>query len=316
MNKIFILIIVLIISLAITGCDGIMTPNVPEEIEHRVTGNKALSIRFWRDSPPSKVYNNDNFEIRIDLENIGTQDIKNGIINTLVEEHYVRLKNSEDKFKAFQLNGKTDYYPGEKSTEIIELNSLTNLGAGIDAKESTVIINVCYDYETIFGESVCIDTDLNGVIQDKPCIVEDISTSEGQGAPIMITKVAEKVSSSDEGVQITFEIDISNQGEGNVISYNSIDKICGEASSSISIEKGDLNMVDIEEVEFSNLKMSSGDIVCVPERFDVMKDKFIRCRTVNPISSSLGTFTTELSVRLKYGYMETTKKDITIEQLI
>lgn len=303
---------IFILILLISSCDEYMPQQEEGQPEHKVTGVKALQFRVLPGSPPEDVYENSEFTIRFNLKNIGPKDIEKGIVNTVFEDEYFRMKNPEKSFMDFELKGKTDYYPGEELDEMINMES-KEVG-NLEAHDSTITIKSCFQYTTHYGESICIDTDTSNANSQKSCTIKDITTNEGQGAPIMVYKVRTSMAPTTEGVKPIFDIYLKNPGGGDVIGYNSIDKICGEAKGEYSITSEDLNKITVEEVSFSDYKFSENEIVCNPSPFDINKDEYLRCTTNEPLSKELGTFTTQLTIKLKYTYMKNIKRDITINK--
>lgn len=305
-GKEMLLLTFIALSLSMAACE-----QQTEVVEYDIKGHRALTISFWDNFPPGEVYEESDFSIKVDLENTGTHDIEDGIINTFVEEEYVYFDSEEDRFKSFQLEGKDKYYPGEKTTESVMIRT-RDIG-DIKARDTRLTVNLCYDYNTHFSETICIDANPAGYNSQKSCAVEEIVTPQGQGAPIAVSSISEISSPSGENTKIIFEIKIENKGYGTVIDQEDIDKICGEADPSTSIEEDDLNIIEIEEIRFSNYRLSEGDLACKPSALNVFENNMVRCTAEIP--KSLGAFSTELTIDLAYGYMETLTKDIKIKKI-
>lgn len=314
------LIPLLIAVMLVSGCESLSYLNPPEpKLEFKVTGNNGLIVSFWKDAPPERIFEDSEFAVRLNIRNGGATDVGNMVINTIVEEDYISFEDSNQRFISIEdlnleenkLLGISDYNPGDRETFSIDLKSKP-IGE-LEAHNTKITVNTCYDYETEFGETICIDTDVKGYQEDKPCTVQDIQTNEGQGAPIMIHTVNQQIIPTSEGVKITFDIGISNEGTGNVIAYGALDRICGEAQSATTITPDDLNIIEVDEVKFSNYRKSTGSITCSPEKFNIGKYESIKCTTTESLPTSMGTYTTQLYVKLKYGYYDTISRNMVVE---
>ena len=90
----------------------------------------------------------------------------------------------------------------------------------------------------------------------------DVDISGGQGAPVEITKIEEKMMLSEGSAVPQFIIHVRNAGAGSVVDKAKISEAC--SSSSLGYENYDL--VDIDEVKFSGYSSNAGNIECSPKR--------------------------------------------------
>ena len=181
-----------------------------------------------------------------------------------------------------------------------------------------IVLNACYPYSTVFSETICIDTDPNELsVAQKTCTTKDI-TSSGQGAPIAITKVEQKIvpANSVDKVKLQLTIHAKNKGDGIIINPDKYSDICTGGR----MGEEDYNQIRIKSVKFSGYEYEYGssghsEIVCEPNPMKKNKeDYYTRCSLTNDngIDKSKLTFETNLVIELEYGYKQTISKEIEI----
>ncbi len=313
-------ILLMLIMTLISGCDSGLFSN-DSQMEYEIVGHSGLDKGIYEGTPPDKVYEESQFSVMLGLENTGKHDIVQGIINTIVEEEYVTFVDEDLRFIPFTMAGVEDYSPGEIRTETIDLQT-GNLGA-LNSHDTEITMNLCYDYSTHFEETVCIDSNPNMGTAQKSCEVNDIVDSAGQGAPVAITEIREKIAGTTDGAKIVFEIYIENKGNGILFVPDRIEKMCGPMDPDNFVKTEEMNTISIDEVRFSSYSLNDGSIVCTPfvessefpGHYDISQNEFLRCTTRDPIPSAMGTFSTQLIIEFSYGYIETIEKEITIEKI-
>ncbi|MFB6198458.1 MAG: hypothetical protein ABEI52_09365, partial [Halobacteriaceae archaeon] len=96
---------------------------------------------------------------------------------------------------------------------------VTNFPQGMDKTEQNFLITNCYLYTTHAAPVVCIDPAPNSQTT-KSCTPSTYDGSDGQGAPVAVTKV-EPESSRRRAI---WHIDIKNIGNGEVWNPGRIEK--------------------------------------------------------------------------------------------
>ena len=193
------LAIILISIIVLTGC-GSSPKDTLDDIEFH-KGTKGLVVEFTKNTL-DEVVEEGRIYATLELKNIGASDIKEGILVPSVEQDYVEIdswkipdnfRTARDNVLLFNLKGKSlSLQKGEKQivSAIINTKKIEDTRNKI---ESTLVFNMCYPYSTILSETICIDTDPEGLsVAKKTCESKDITTMGGQGAPISITKVEQK----------------------------------------------------------------------------------------------------------------------------
>jgi hypothetical protein len=318
------LTIVSIMILFISGCDldslGFDTTGLnsnqqqTDKEEYKPVGKEGLKINFWENSPPTKIFEDYEFPIIMEIENAGSYEIKNAILNLIVENEYVFIPE-EYRFVYLDFNKKQEYDKiGDK--EFVQLNAKAKQIDPLEYYNSKIKAGICYEYEAELSETVCIDPDIRGIYEDKPCNTKEINLIDGQGAPVMINKITPYIlPSGNDHFHVIFEIYIENVGNGDIITPGSVSKVCGDAGKT-SFTKQDLNIVKLDDIEFSKFSLKKGSIICTPSSFDISKNKYVRCQTKEPLSNlDYKTFQTPLYIKILFGYSDSIEKSIRIEQL-
>jgi hypothetical protein len=296
-NVLAVLVLFLIV---ISGCQ-----KNPEMNQNVYKGTNGLVVEVLKNSPPTEVYEEESFKIVARLINKGAYPITNGIFLLTLEKDFIDLQGSE--INQFGLDGKNAF--NAWNDEVIKSYDLTakRLDSLSEKHESIMLLTACYDYETLASFDICIDTNPYNKksTSDPVCQVKQL-TSAGQGSPVVVTIVEQDISEETNYVRPMFDIYIENKGKGDVTAPGSQGLIC--SSSPINEEKKDIyNMIDLKEVEFSNLKKSSGQIKCTPQLMKLENNKATARCTVNSglISKNNPSYQTALKITLKYSYTET-----------
>ena len=163
---------------------------------------------------------------------------------------------------------------------------------------------------------MCIDTDIIGEVRGKKvCDIKDLTFSEGQGAPVAVTKIETRMLPDVDvnKVKPHFIIFIENKGNGEVVNSKKL----GAACSSSGLEYTDFNTLTI------SASLPQGDLKC-SENVDPgpaavrlrEKEDMVRCTLEDGIDIGRDAYTAPLKIELNYGYTFTISKDIIIEKVL
>lgn len=223
--------------------------------------------------------------------------------------------------KEFNIKGKSIYSPlGDEDFININANA-KKIGAQSEKHPSTILATACYRYKTILGTSVCIDPDVIGVVTGKKaCAIKELAFSEGQGAPVTVTKIETRMLPAIEANKVKphFIIFIANKGNGEVINPNK-DKedIIKKACTSKPLNYTDFNTLKITAslpqgvLKCSETQPAGPTTVRLKEKEDM-----IRCTLDEGIDIGRDAYTAPLRIELEYGYTFTISKDIIIEKVL
>lgn len=267
------------------------------------TGTHGLVLGFMKNSPPEEVFEEEEFPVYAQLENKGAADIINGYIALGFQEDYFEasVKNRE-----FNLEGKSLANPiGEKNIFRFLVTAKKIIG---EPRTVPIAVSSCYSYNTIATVSVCIDTDVYNVkAVQKACSVKDITSKEGQGGPIAVTKIEPKMLTTEgENIIIPqFTIEVENKNDGNLILTNKAKDLC----SATALSRDDLDVVSF------NVELSEQELKCNKDVLKLRenKDKII-CWLESGIDKEKASYTTLLQIKLDYGYSQKTIKNVVINK--
>jgi len=288
------IILLIITTLIFSGC--IQNPFVKTTTQDDFrTGSQGILMEFLTNAPPSETYEEYPFQVGVILENVGAYDTKNGFISFTIEEDYMELMNQNDDVVSFSLKGKSVSLPtGDQLVKIIKANT-KKIDEQSEKHDSTVLANVCYQYQTKKDVTICIDTDIYNLKEmQKVCNIKDITLTP-QGAPVAITKIESEMlpAEDDNLIKPAFKIQIKNVGNGEVIDKGKISDIC----SSEPVDYKELNTVDIK------VMLSNEELECKPTPLKLKSNEDeVRCILEKGIPKDRATYTSPLTIELDYGY--------------
>jgi len=291
-------------------------------------GKEGLSLKFLPNSPPQKVYDNDEFSAYLFVENKGAFDViktqdesGNPLSNSyaviaLTYDPYYLLLSSENTGarqdidqaqRRIYLRGKSLYHPRGEG-ESFEFGFHANkLEGQREHPQTTLLFTLCYPYETTLSKEVCIDKDFYNMDERrKVCTIKDLSFPQGQGAPLVISRVEPRALKIGQDTLVEFNIVVENAAGGNVITYDKNKEIAGQCLSA-KPGKDEWDQVNIEAYLLGQkLDCKSGKVKLLENKGE------IRCRTSQAISGEARNFLSVLQVRLDYLYQSSISKNVQI----
>lgn len=310
MNKKIILAVGIIFLLVIAGCTGGNKDKNPiTDIDVR-KGVDGLVMTFITNAPPKSVFEGSKFLVGVKLENKGASNIENGVVVFGFETAYV--DSVEDKeAKPINIKGKSIYNPAGDE-DLIKINAQAKTaGSQSERHPSTILATACYPYQTIFGNSVCIDPDIYGERKtQKVCTTGSLASDTGQGAPVAVTEVETVITYVDENnVRPQFLIRVENKGNGEVT--NPDPSIIKKSCTSGSLEPRNLNTLKI------SASLSGTSLQCVPVEIRLKEKRgVVICDSEINIPKNRDAYTAPLEIKLDYGYTFTIPQDIVIEKIL
>jgi len=352
MNKRIILVIGILSLLVIAGCEGSgifgggSDKKSITDIDIR-KGFSGLKMEFLTNAPPENVFEDGRFPISLKIKNAGASDIVDGVLVFGLEKAYVDYNETPEYIVGyesipdgieevmpiyregvqFDINGKSIFSPVGDEDFITVNAQAKQVGPQSETHPSTIFATVCYPYKTIFGTSVCVDTDIIGERRgQKACSVRDLLFSDGQGAPVAIAKVETRMLPQEGGkVKAHFIIRIENVGNGQVVDVSSFNNACTSqeldykdffnkivVSASLSGKALECNGEEINETH-TVVKLRGGKGSTLEKKGDL-----IRCSTkdADDIDTGLDAYVAPFSIELDYGYTFSISKDIIIEKIL
>ena len=263
-------------------------------------------MKFMDGAPPKKLYIGTDFITGIKVKNLGAYSIKDraSIKLSMPDQSVYYFKGANPM--QFTLEGKSLYVKdGQEDVVTFPLKALCY--AGYSGTRESIVRNytskiratACYYYETTANADICIDTyKFSRPDSEKPlCQMKDVSLSGGQGGPVGLTGVSVNIVPQSEKemlVQIGISIKKLKGTEVNIFYPDNGCGIEGQNNITIDAELGG------EKLDCSKTTVQIG-----------AKDVNALCKKV--VSTSAGTFTSPITVKMSYYVQQSIIQDINIE---
>lgn len=277
-----------------------------QSTEYR-TGNQGLRITFAQNMPPTRLFDTDEFSAAIEIENLGAHNTKgigdkiylSGFDQTMI----TGLRTTGEPIP--NLEGKGPYIQKGATDRVMFQGIPTMLSArGIDKYPIKLLATACYEYETTATPIICIDSNPYASNIQKACTPKNVGMSGGQGAPITVTNVE-----LEPRPGITrLKIDIANNGGGEVFKpgLDTLQK-CGPYATGIN-EFEELNQIELNEVSLPGYSIISSCKPLYQGRIRLINNKATIYCEINTQGQS--TYSTPLTIKLRYGYRNIITKEI------
>ena len=313
-NPFILSFIILVISVfLISGCG----PVTGGDNNKYHVGTDGVSAEFFKSNPDS-VFEQDTFSISLFLKNLGSYTINSttpGRLSINYDDYYMTLDDTTKKTIQVALHGKDREEPmgGEEYYEF--LFTTRTLNSLMDSIKTSISYSLCYPYRTELSIGTCIDTKISS--QDQrvdACKTQVYTDSQGQGGPVVITKIEPEVHSVDaKTVRPQFKIFVENRGNGYVLlRKTATEDICNAIN--INRTSPTLNRISVH-ASLSNIEMT-----CNPPELQLKDsgDNYFRCyvsdANTNQYVNTRMNYVAPLTVSLDYGYVEVISKNIEIKR--
>ena len=264
----------------------------------------------------SEILENSAVQFLINIKNEGQFDSEIIIPNPTYDNKYfksIELQNDFSFNQPFSMTGRSIYQTVANENKIpIEIIAST-LPATQDQRTEDLVLNVCYDYKTIFEEDVCVDTDVYDLKNDETvCSVGEKSFSKGQGAPIKVDKLDLYYQKKEDFIVPILEFELKNSAQGTILTKKGYDLLC--TSTANSGEGSLTNEISLVNLKFS--KFTLADFNCDDISFE-NNIANIRCTlkdNIEGFSNSEGNFLAKLEMEFSYYYKDSKSIPITISK--
>ncbi|RJQ18688.1 hypothetical protein C4580_06345 [Candidatus Woesearchaeota archaeon] len=288
----------LIIGLLI-GCTAPTTVPAPPDI---AKGTDALTIDLRATNP--ELIMCQQTDLVATLRNLGTTNIERGLYTFIIEDQVLKPVTGTNRKKLFDLEGRSQYNPqgGIEQTTLKVKN--TALPPQIETYQTPIILQACYQYETLASAPICIDPDVLGKNPAKPCTVAPVSVG-GQGAPVAVTRIEPTMAPAGNDIRPTFTIYLQNLGSGRVVSAPDVESACTTTTTTLN--------PTVEIAAF----LQNRPLRCTQRevRLEQGKEARIACESEQTYGPAQGTFSSILEVEITYGYINTASQSLTINRL-
>lgn len=262
-------------------------------------GSQGLAMEFVEKAPPESVYESTPIPFVLKLSNMGTADINNGYIAFGVDPYIDLVSNP---LSVFSLAGRSQY---NLEGETQYLNIIANakvLDPQSQLRSAEVRVTACYPYKTRASVTVCIDALMyNPQVQGKVCDVGSVKLS-AHSAPVGVVRVdTNMIPLPDDMIQPEFIIYIENLGNGLIVDALRVADACTGFNLGTA---------------FNTLKVSArlpNQVLSCDRELKLQKNggNFVRCTGI-PLDLRSGTYPTQLTIELDYGYVHSISKIVKI----
>jgi hypothetical protein len=259
------------------------------------SGDEGVVVSFLNDA--FTFYDGEYMQLDILVQNKGTYDTPSGkIVLSGFDPTIVKLRDDEITLPD-EFYGKSAYND-EGSLYFLSVEEDSPLSLSLsDTYDATLQASVCYSYQTIATEPVCLLYDP----QDDFICQQDTLHLDDQGAPVAVTEI-EQTYLRD---QVRFTVTIKHVGDGTVL--NAYDTDAYEACP-FTLDRDDIGYVYVA-MEIKGL----GEPSCVPAsqyvRLNNDGEGLILCTFTLREQKS---FQTPLQITVDYLYLDTAEQTITV----
>jgi len=303
------------------GCGSKKDSSSAEDLR---TGTQGISIGFLANNPPPVIHaDQKSFDIIIEVANtgayppLGFETSMGKIYLSGYDKNVLDISPAAQELNSRGLAGKSVISPtGSLALYTFKNSNIQNLNT--EKYDAALLATVCYNYETIAEQSVCIDPDPYSTVQEKKvCEVKNIQLSS-QGAPVAVTSIDEEALQD----KTQFKITIKNVGGGDIIKNAASDKCNPYASER-------LNREDLDKVYLSEVKLAGKALQCKYFAEAPLEGERGYIRMINGEGSvicelskssyafyqqSKAPFTTPIGIHLQYSYRATAQTGIQIKK--
>lgn len=273
------LAILLVLAIFLSGCEGIGGGSTPIDFNpyHGING---LEMKFIDNAPPDEVKPGKPFKIGIELNNDGTYDIDDCVLNLNYVKDDLSISGSS---KRVSLYGRSAVIAEGENKAVFWDASPKDSGYSTE-----IWIEAKYKYQTNAFEDICVDPEPYGQNLEKgQCSFKDKLSFSGQGAPVVISSVEiTPIPQSDSKGELIFTITARNAGGGDVYGGSSTNN------------PGELNTMKINAF-LSNTKMS-----CNPSTIK-KEDDVWTTECIGNYAGAIDAYLTPLHIQVDYIYRET-----------
>ena len=276
--------IILILCIALLSSCG-RQETQPNYINYK-TGYDGLDLQILPQYPPRTVFEGGSTSIGIRINNRGAYTVSNGRI-AIIGLNQVASPLVEDEKLLQILSGRNignadgDFYVEEFQTQELLVP------AGAQEYRAKFFVFAEYDYESTLSTDVCINPAILTLEKSQTCTPEERQSFAGQGSPVTISSVEQRIQRTNDQLISQFIFTIENRGGG-------------ELASPVRIADARLG-----------LRLLHCDKRELLERDIKNKKNQIICSTTEPIED---TYETTLSATLFYTYRKTIPGEFTIKK--
>lgn len=292
------------------GCQQLTTtPTKDQQATAVLSGSEGLRMTFLDNLPPQRLFDNEEFNAGIQLENRGVADVGGPGDKVYLSGFDPSMITGISTFgmQIPPLRGKDLITQrGDVDTVFFKGRIALLKGKGLTQFPAKILATVCYDYETFASPQVCIDpTPFSPSLKQKVCTAQAVGAGT-QGAPIAVTNVEVLPSPGNT----KFKIMVQNVGGGRVFKYGvgPLTK-CSPFTEGLSFNE--LEYVEVQDVIVSDVSIKSSCRGLDQNNVRLTNGQGVFYCELRNIRGS-AAYQTPLIIKLRYGYESTLLRNVDI----
>lgn len=305
-SKLNMLIVMVFLLFSLSSCSSFSNGGTTITKNDFRKGYSDIEFDFIKDTLPDEISEDSLFSIGLRVKNEGASDVQEGLLVVNYDGDYIQLFGNGQK--RFSLEGKNEFNPkGEESEYFFEGKSGF---LDLDSKERAVpmMASVCYLYETVLEDTLCIDKSYqtNADVGEKICDVKDERYS-GQGGSVGVSEVKLSVLVDEQTnmANLVFDIIVEHRGNGFIADYDNYRAMCSGRNS----VEDDYNVVKIKEIT-----LSENPLDCGKDEIMLQGDEGrIKCSLPYSIPQYQMPYQAPFKIVLEYAYSDIITDEITIK---
>lgn len=275
------------------------------------SGSEGLRINFLENLPPQQLFDNEEFNAVIQVENQGSSDVGGAGDKIYLSGFDQSIITGISNFgmSVPRLRGK-DLFTQNIDVELVSFKGGINLlkNKGLNQFNTPLMLTTCYEYTTLASPQICVDPNpLAPSLKPKVCTAQTVGAGT-QGAPIAVSSVDVLPSPGNT----KFKIYVQNVGGGRVLrSGMSALSECSPFFPNTQQLFKDVDYVEVQDVIVSDVSIKNS---CRP-----LDDNHLRLQNGQGVfycefNRIRGTsaYPTPLIVKLRYNYQTTLLKNLNI----
>ncbi len=252
MNKGIVLVIILAMTLFLSGCGGQTASG-----NTFIGGTEGLKVSFLPGSPPEKTTDGvtSGFGIVVKLENVGENSVaaSDGYVqiwgldantyNSNIPDFKKKFSDQDgfgDEIRSARMNAGQVLTGGVGTVDFGELKYMPVTQGDLP---QTVWANVCYKYTTKVAAQICVKNNVEQALSGTNiCEVEGEKNPQNSGAPIQVTSLKETYAGNGK---IGLTLILSHEGSGD--NFFKDDKLeCRDVESNVDAGKVRVTFKDVQ----------------------------------------------------------------------
>ncbi len=324
-KKFFVILALLIVVITIFGCGKQETQT--GSTEPFIGGVGGLSLEFMPGMPPPYVFDNKGYPFGIGLKitNNGEADIK-GAADGYVELSGINpsdwgvssadLKKPLPALKGATKNFDGTILPGDQDViEFPNLNYQRNIRGNT---QTTIAVDICYNYITYTSTLVCVKENLlDAIVSDETiCKISGYKDAKSSKSPIHITNFRQEPLGQDK-LQFTF--DIEHVGNGRIFKYT--ESVCDDVVTNPERNKVYLKITSelngrkpvCSGLQGVSASSSEGYVQLFETESRAVAPRKVSCTL--DVSGIKGKFEHQLDIELIYKYLDRAQTSLEIRDV-